>query len=89
MKAKNIFLTGSPRCGKSTLIEKIVGRIKRPATGFFTVRPETSIEEVGTIMVNRNFHTLPVVDKGDLVGIVGKEDIQSGGEGGYGQMQIL
>ncbi len=67
MKAKNIFLTGSPRCGKSTLIEKIVGRIKRPATGFFTVRPETSIEEV---------------DKGDLVGIVGKEDIQSGGEGG-------
>jgi CBS domain-containing protein len=40
-----------------------------------TVRPEASIEEVGSIMVDRNFHTLPVVDKGKLVGIVGKEDI--------------
>ena len=40
-----------------------------------TVRPETSIEEVGTIMVDRHFHTLPVVDEGKLVGIVGKEDV--------------
>ena len=40
-----------------------------------TVRPEASIEEVGTIMVDKNFHTLPVVDKGKLVGIVGKEDV--------------
>jgi len=40
-----------------------------------TVRPDASIEEVGTIMVDRNFHTLPVVDKGDLVGILGKEDV--------------
>jgi CBS domain-containing protein len=40
-----------------------------------TVGPETSIEEAGTIMVDRNFHTLPVVDAGELVGIVGKEDI--------------
>ncbi|MBE9580731.1 MAG: CBS domain-containing protein [Proteobacteria bacterium] len=40
-----------------------------------TVRPDASIEEVGTIMVDRNFHTVPVVDKGDLVGIVGKEDV--------------
>ena len=40
-----------------------------------TVRPEASIEEVGSIMVDRNFHTLPVVDKEKLVGIVGKEDI--------------
>ena len=40
-----------------------------------TVRPDTSIEEVATIMVDRNFHTLPVVDEGKLVGIVGKEDV--------------
>jgi CBS domain-containing protein len=40
-----------------------------------TVRPETSVEEVATIMVEKNFHTLPVVDKGKLLGIVGKEDI--------------
>jgi CBS domain-containing protein len=40
-----------------------------------TVGLETSIEEAGTIMVDRKFHTLPVVDEGELVGIVGKEDI--------------
>ena len=40
-----------------------------------TVRPEASIEDVGSIMVDRNFHTVPVVDKGKLVGIVGKVDV--------------
>jgi CBS domain-containing protein len=40
-----------------------------------TVTPETTVEEVATIMVGRKFHTLPVVDEGRLVGIVGKADI--------------
>ncbi|MBW1675536.1 MAG: CBS domain-containing protein [Deltaproteobacteria bacterium] len=40
-----------------------------------SIRPGASIEEVCTIMVDRNFHTLPVVDKGKLVGILGKEDV--------------
>jgi CBS domain-containing protein len=40
-----------------------------------TVEPETSIEELATLMVDKNFHTVPVVDKGELIGIVGKEDI--------------
>jgi CBS domain-containing protein len=40
-----------------------------------TVTPETTVEEVATIMVGREFHTLPVVDEGTLVGIVGKADI--------------
>ena len=40
-----------------------------------TVGPDTSIEELGSIMVEKNFHTLPVVDGGELVGIVGKEDV--------------
>jgi CBS-domain-containing membrane protein len=40
------------------------------------VRPQTTIEEVAALMVDRKFHTLPVVDeKGDLVGVVGKEDV--------------
>jgi len=39
------------------------------------VRPETSIDEVSSIMVEKGFHTLPVVDEGKLVGIVGKEDV--------------
>jgi CBS domain-containing protein len=40
-----------------------------------TVQPETNIEKVAALMVDKNFHTIPVVDEGKLVGIVGKEDI--------------
>ena len=36
MMTKNILFTGSPGCGKSTVIEKIVQSLDRPATGFFT-----------------------------------------------------
>jgi nucleoside-triphosphatase THEP1 len=36
MLGRNILLTGPPRCGKSTVIEKIVNRLSRPATGFYT-----------------------------------------------------
>jgi CBS domain-containing protein len=39
------------------------------------VGPDASIEEVATLMVDNNFHTIPVVDGGKLVGVVGKEDI--------------
>ncbi len=41
-----------------------------------TVSPDTLIEEVASIMVDRKIHTIPVQDEdGCLVGIVGKEDI--------------
>lgn len=40
-----------------------------------TVSPDTSIEEVAALMVDKNFHTIPVMDEGKLVGILGKEDI--------------
>lgn len=40
-----------------------------------SVHPDTSIEDLASLMVDKNFHTIPVVDKGKLVGIVGKEDI--------------
>lgn len=40
-----------------------------------TVTPETSIEDVATIMVEKNYHTLPVLEEGRLVGIVGKQDV--------------
>lgn len=40
-----------------------------------TVSPDTGIEKVAALMVEKNYHTLPVVDEGALVGIVGKEDV--------------
>ncbi len=40
-----------------------------------TITPETSVEDIATLMVRKNIHTLPVVDGTRLVGIVGKEDI--------------
>ena len=36
MLVNNVLVTGPPRSGKSTLIEKVVQSINRPATGFFT-----------------------------------------------------
>jgi len=40
-----------------------------------TVTPDTPLDELATLMVERKFHTLPVVDDARLVGVVGKEDI--------------
>jgi CBS domain-containing protein len=40
-----------------------------------TVDPETDIGDVAGLMVDNKYHTLPVVDKGKLVGVVGKEDV--------------
>ena len=40
-----------------------------------TVNPETDIEDVARLMVDKKYHTLPVVDGGKVVGIVGKEDV--------------
>ena len=39
------------------------------------VPPDTTIEAVAALMVDRGFHTLPVVDEGKLIGIIGKEDV--------------
>jgi CBS domain-containing protein len=40
-----------------------------------TVSPEAPIDEIATLMLEKNFHTIPVVDEGKLIGVVGKEDI--------------
>ena len=40
-----------------------------------TVDPETEIEKIAALMVEKNYHTLPVIDAGKLVGILGKEDV--------------
>lgn len=58
-------------------IEKVsattVGQVMTPDP--VTVEPDTDIHELASFMVEKNFHTLPVVDGGKLVGIVGKEDV--------------
>ena len=45
------------------------------STNPVAVSPEASLEDIATLMVTKSFHTLPVVDQGKLVGIIGKEDV--------------
>lgn len=40
-----------------------------------SVSPDTGIETLAALMVDNNFHTLPVVADGKVVGVVGKEDV--------------
>lgn len=39
------------------------------------VGPDAELEEVAEIMVSKNYHTIPVIQAGKLVGVVGKEDV--------------
>lgn len=40
-----------------------------------TVSPDAGLEDIATLMVKHNIHTVPVLEDGWLVGIIGKEDI--------------
>ena len=40
-----------------------------------TVGPEAEIEDIASLMIEHNIHSLPVLDQKTLVGIIGKEDI--------------
>ena len=40
-----------------------------------TVTEETTLDEIATIMAEKNVHTLPVMNKDTLVGVIGKKDI--------------
>uniref|UniRef100_I2Q0P0 CBS-domain-containing membrane protein n=1 Tax=Desulfovibrio sp. U5L TaxID=596152 RepID=I2Q0P0_9BACT len=40
-----------------------------------TVAPETGIDEVASLMTDKGYHTVPVVDAGKVVGIIGMRDI--------------
>jgi CBS domain-containing protein len=39
------------------------------------VHPDTDIEEIAALMVDKSFHSIPVEENGKLVGIIGKEDV--------------
>ena len=70
-----IPLTTAKRMDKE--VEKIaatkVGEAMTPNP--ITVDPATDIEKIAALMVEKNYHTLPVMDAGKLVGILGKEDV--------------
>lgn len=40
-----------------------------------TVSPETGIDEIASLMTDKGYHTVPVVDQGKVVGIIGMRDI--------------
>ena len=75
------FLDGLFRLTSMKQIEKQVGKIAALTVSEamtpepVTVRPDTGIETVASLMVDSNFHTLPVVQNSELVGIIGKEDV--------------
>ncbi|MBN2419970.1 MAG: CBS domain-containing protein [Deltaproteobacteria bacterium] len=58
-------------------VKKIAATVVRDAMtpDPVTVNPGTDIEEIAGLMIDKNFHTIPVVEKNKLVGIIGKEDI--------------
>jgi CBS domain-containing protein len=53
----------------STKVEDIYSK---PAV---CVEPDTDISEVARIMSEKGIHTLPVIDRGKLVGVIGKGDV--------------
>ena len=63
----NIFVTGPPRSGKSTLIEKVAKNIKRPATGFLTRELREKDKRVGFLIETIDGKT----------GLLAHEDIKS------------
>jgi CBS domain-containing protein len=75
------FLDGIIQLTSMKQLEKQVGKIsaltvsEAMTTNPITVKPDTRLETVAALMVDSNFHTLPVVDDSKLVGIIGKEDV--------------
>ena len=66
-KPKNILITGPPRCGKSTLIEKLIPQIEKPLTGFFTREMREGGKRVG----------FSIITLDGKEGVLGHKDIKS------------
>ncbi|MBR6625503.1 MAG: CBS domain-containing protein, partial [Mailhella sp.] len=41
----------------------------------FSITPQTTVDEIADIIVEKRYYSLPVVDNGKLIGIVGMEDM--------------
>ncbi len=51
---KNIFLTGAPSSGKTTVIKKVIEGIDHPANGFYTEEERVDGKRVGFLMKTLN-----------------------------------
>ncbi len=75
------LLDGFVPLSSSALLEAEVKRIAASkvadamSTKVVTIAPDMTIDEIAALMVDRKFHTLPVTDKGLLVGVVGMKDV--------------
>ena len=50
LKKKNIFLTGAPSSGKTTVIKKVIKNLPVPANGFYTEEEKIGDKRVGFLM---------------------------------------
>lgn len=75
------LLDGFFPLSSTALLEAEVKRIaaskvaEAMTTKVTSIRPDMGIDEVASLMVDKKFHTLPVLENGVLVGVVGKKDI--------------
>ena len=47
---KNIFLTGAPSSGRTTVIKKVIRLLQHPANGFYTEEEKEALKRVGFLM---------------------------------------
>ena len=75
------LLDGFVPLSSSALLDAEVKRIAASkvadamSTKVVTIAPDMTIDEIAALMVDKKFHTLPVTDKGLLVGVVGMKDV--------------
>jgi len=72
----SIIYLESPKKFEHELQKIVGGQVKDiMSRDVVTVTPETSIQEMATLMRDRGRHLLPVMESGKVVGIVGKADL--------------
>ncbi len=64
---RNIFLTGPPSSGKTTIVKKVIDQLKKPAKGFYTQE----------IRVNNRRQGFKMVTLDGREGLLGHKDIKS------------
>jgi len=70
-----IFLESSKKTEKE--IKKMAGNTVQDICSMelVSVSEDTGLDEIATIMAEKKTHTLPVIQDGSLVGVIGKSDI--------------